>query len=102
MMRIKVDLPQPDAPIRQINSPLLMTRLVSRRAWIVWPLSSNSFETCSISSKRKGGVVIFLPVELGAPAQEPVVEPGDCLIREKARDADDDHAADDEIGPRQG
>ena len=27
MMRIKVDLPPPEAPIRQMNSPLLMTRL---------------------------------------------------------------------------
>ena len=39
-MRSSVDFPQPDAPIRQTNSPLCTTRLASRSASIFWPLSS--------------------------------------------------------------
>ncbi len=36
MMRSRVDLPQPEAPIRQMNSPLLIERLAPESAWIVW------------------------------------------------------------------
>src|ERR1041384_4631717 len=39
-MRSKVDLPQPEAPIRQTNSPLLTRRLASRSASMRWPLNS--------------------------------------------------------------
>ena len=35
MMRSKVDFPQPEAPIRQMNSPLEMVRLAPESALIV-------------------------------------------------------------------
>ena len=39
MIRSRVDLPQPEAPIRQTNSPLRIDRLAPDSAWIVWSCS---------------------------------------------------------------
>ena len=50
MMRSKVDLPQPEAPIRQMNSPLAIERLASASALIVWSCSLKTFDTLLIST----------------------------------------------------
>ena len=44
-MRSRVDLPQPEAPIRQMNSPLAMVRLASLSASIVWSCSLKTLLT---------------------------------------------------------
>src|SRR5258708_20359826 len=105
MMRSRVDLPQPDAPIRQMNSPWLIDRFTSRSAWMRAPLSSNSFDRCSISSRRnvaRSPVMRIASSVLRAPAQEAAVEPGDRLVGQEAGDADDDHAPNAKAGPPQG
>src|SRR5580692_515077 len=97
MILSRVDLPQPDAPIRQTNSPLRIERLASERAWIVWSCSWKIFETRLISTM--GPAVSAMMV--GAPAQQPVADQHDDPVREIARDADHDHAADHQLGAGQ-
>src|SRR6266481_4494291 len=50
MMRSNVDLPQPEAPIRQMNSPLAIARLAPASALIVWSCSWKFLETPLIST----------------------------------------------------
>src|SRR5580693_5665811 len=97
MMRKRVDLPQPDAPIRQTNSPLRIERLASDKAWIVWSCSWKTFETRLISTMGRAGSAMMV----GAPAQQPVADQHDDPVGEIARDADHDHAADHQLGARQ-
>src|SRR3984893_12583395 len=97
MIRSRVDLPQPDAPIRQTNSPLAIEGLASERAWIVWSCSWKTFETRLISTM--GPAVSAMMV--GAPAQQAVADQHDDPVGEIARDTDHDHAADHQLGARQ-
>src|ERR1700722_5661893 len=98
MMRKRVDLPQPDAPIRQTNSPLRIERLASERAWMVGSSSWKTFETRLISTMGLAGSAMVV----GTPAQQPVADQHDDPVGEIARDADHDHAADHQLGARQG
>src|SRR5690242_19350970 len=92
MMRSRVDLPQPEAPIRQTNSPLAMVRLAPASAWIVWSCSVKTLSTPSISMIGSSAMVC------GTPTQQAVADRHDDAVRDIARDADHDHAADDELG----
>src|SRR5882762_195087 len=69
-IRNNVDLPQPDAPIRQTNSPLLTLRFASRSASMRSPLNSN----CLVKplSSRIGTVASDI---VRAPAQQATAEP---------------------------
>ena len=49
MIRSRVDLPQPEAPIRQMNSPLAIVRLAPDSALIVWSCSLKTLSTPLIS-----------------------------------------------------
>src|SRR5471032_1028749 len=94
MMRSNVDLPQPDAPIRQMNSPLVIDRFAPLSAVIVWSCSLKILETSLISTMGSSAMMV------GTPAQEAIADGHDHAVREVARDADHDHAADDELGAR--
>src|SRR5471030_1071311 len=95
-MRSSVDLPQPDAPIRQTNSPLLTRRWASRSASMRSPLNSN----CLVSplSSRIGfgasGIV-------GAPAQQAATEHHDETVGDESGDTDHDHPRNDDFGAGQ-
>src|SRR5436305_10835239 len=95
-MRSKVDLPQPEAPIRQTNSPLLTRRFASRSASMRSPLNSN----CLLKplSSRIGIVASDM---VRTPAQQTPAEPHHNAVGDEARDADHDHAGDDDLGARQ-
>src|ERR1044071_10182662 len=95
-MRSKVDLPQPEAPIRQANSPLLTRRFASRSASMRSPLNSN----CLLKplSSRIGTVASDM---VRAPTQQSTAEPHHQAVGDEARDADHDHAGNDNLGPRQ-
>src|SRR5476651_2620370 len=95
MMRSNVDLPQPDAPIRQTNSPLAIARLAPLSAVIVWSWSLKILETSLISTMGNSAMMVR------APAQEAIADGHDHAVRKIARDADHDHAADHELGARQ-
>src|SRR3954451_7277097 len=95
MMRSRVDLPQPEAPIRQMNSPLAMVRLASASALIVWSCSLKTLSTALISMIGNSAMVC------GTPAQQAVADRHDDPVGEIARDADHDHAADHQLGARQ-
>src|SRR5882724_11603358 len=88
MIRSSVDLPQPEAPIRQTNSPLAIARLASDRAWIVWSWSWKCLDTRWMSTM---GVDASAMVGR-APAQQPVADQHDHAVGEIARNADHDHA----------
>src|ERR1041385_5465784 len=92
----KVDVPQPEAPIRQTNSPLLTRRFASRSASMRSPLNSN----CLLRplSSRIGTVASDM---VRAPAKEPATEPHHEAVGDEARDADHDHAGDHDLGSRQ-
>src|SRR3954467_10533575 len=87
MMRSSVDLPQPEAPIRQTNSPLSIFRLALRKASTGSLFTVKTFETSAMSRK-------VLATVLRAPAQDVVVESDDQPVAEEAGGADDDHAGD--------
>src|ERR1700730_17103444 len=78
MMRSNVDLPQPDAPIRQMNSPLWMVRLAPDSALIGWACSLKNFETSLISTIGVGGLtprgMVASAMIVGAPAQQAVAD----------------------------
>src|SRR5271170_3991114 len=91
MMRSRVVLPQPDAPTRQMNSP----RGTTRSAWLsastrCVPIT-NSLLTLRTSSASGSAM-------LDVPAQQTVVEREHQLVGHEARDADHDHAGDDQVG----
>src|SRR6185503_15219825 len=87
MIRSRVDLPQPEAPIRQTNSPFSICRLASRRASTFSSPMVKVFEAPWMSRKVLGTV-------LRAPAQDVVAERDDQAVAEEAGDADDHHAGD--------
>src|SRR5579864_2802784 len=69
-MRSRVDLPQPEAPIRQTNSPLAILRLAPDTAWMGWPWSWNSLET-----RRNSTIgMVASAMMIGTPAQQPVAD----------------------------
>src|SRR5258706_12887541 len=96
MMRRSVDLPQPEAPIRQTNSPLLTSRSTwrsaSTRSAPIWKI------LLKLLTSRKG---LRSAMVLGAPAQDAVVQHQYDAVAEEAGDADHDHAGDDQVGPRE-
>src|SRR5471032_384322 len=95
MMRSNVDLPQPDAPIRQTNSPLAIDRFAPLSAVIVWSCSLKILETSLISTMGSSAMMVR------APAQEAIADGDDHAVGEITRDADHDHAADHQFRARQ-
>src|SRR5258706_3689801 len=96
-MRSSVDLPQPEAPIRQTNSPLptISSTLCSAS------MRSLSMTNVLLTSRtwrngRRSAMV------LRAPAQDVIVQRHDQPVAQEPGDADDDHAGDHEVGARQG
>src|SRR4051794_6651040 len=99
MMRSSVDLPHPEAPIRQTNSPFSITRFTLRNA-----------STCSLPimkvlptswTARNDLRGAMLSTMLRAPAQDAIVERDDQPVGRKAGETDDDHAGDHEVGAGQ-
>src|ERR1700750_203428 len=68
MILSRVDLPQPDAPIRQMNSPLRMVRLAPERALIVWSCSLKTLDTPLMSMMGSSRIVS------GTPAQQAIAD----------------------------
>src|SRR5258708_18767121 len=95
-MRRSVDLPQPEAPIRQTNSPL--------------PTISSTLCSASMRSLSMTNVLLTSrtwmngrrsTMMLRAPAQDVIVQRHDQPVAQEPGDADDDHAGDHEVGARQ-
>src|SRR6478735_3818922 len=63
MIRSRVDLPQPEAPIRQTNSPLRILRLASLSALIVWSCSLKTLLTPLISTIGNSAIVGRAPAQ---------------------------------------
>src|SRR4051812_13886624 len=102
-IRNRVDLPQPEGPIRQTNSPLVIRMLASERAVIVSPPKAKRFVTpCTsrIGGARSvaGAAAVTTLSMLRAPAQQAASDRLDRLVGEEAEHADGDHAADDDLG----
>src|SRR5580693_9867351 len=95
-IRSSVDLPQPEAPIRQMNSPFLTRRLAPRSASIDRPFCEKTLPTFFIS--RIGIVASAMG---GTPGQEPPADQHYELVGQEAEHADHDHAADHNFGARQ-
>src|SRR5258705_13376753 len=95
-MRSSVDLPQPDAPIRQTNSPLATLRWASRSASMRSPCSSNCFDTPLIST-----IGVAPSAMARAPAQQPAAEHQHQPVGDESRNPDDNHAADHDLGARE-
>src|SRR5438105_3547548 len=85
-----VDLPQPDGPSRQTNSPGATSRSMFSNARMV---CVNCLRTPRICTAGSG---IFDPA---VPAQQPIVEPRHAAVDGEADHADGDHAGDDLVGP---
>src|SRR4029450_4648875 len=98
VMRRSVDLPQPEAPIRQTNSPLAIESVASESAWIVCSCSWNCLETRPISTMG----MVASAMMARAPAQQAVADHHDHAVGEVAREPDHDHAADHQVEWGQG
>src|SRR5690349_5653284 len=91
-MRSNVDLPQPEAPMRQMNSPLRTVRLAFRNASIDWPFTANVLLTFLIS--RIGRALR----DMGRiPRKKTSADQHDDLIRQETEDADHEHDGDDDF-----
>src|SRR5258708_2287474 len=97
MIRSSVDLPQPDAPIRQTDSPLWTARFASLSAWIVWSCNWKTLETPFSSTIG----VVASAMMVGAPAQQAVADRNHHAVGQVTGDTDDDHATDHQLGARQ-
>src|SRR4029079_15655382 len=95
-MRSNVDLPQPDAPIRQMNSPFLTRRLAPRKASIDRPFCEKVLPTFFISR-----IGIVASAMRRAPGQEPPSDQHYQLIGKKTESADYDHARYHDLGARE-
>src|SRR5437764_9795739 len=76
MMRSSVDLPQPEAPIRQTNSPLFIVSVASESAWIVWSCSWKCLKTRLIAMMGIDASAMMVR----APAQQAVAERHDDAV----------------------
>src|SRR5882724_3295640 len=93
--RSSVDLPQPDAPIRQMNSPLSIVSDASLSAWI-WPVPAwKVLETASMATMGSPSRM------LRAPAQQPPPQPLHELVGHEPGDADHHHAGNDDLRARE-
>src|SRR4051812_40867530 len=95
-MRNSVDLPQPEAPIRQMNSPFLTRRLAPRSAGIDRPFCAKVLPT--FFSSRMGTVASAMR---WTPGQQPPPEQGHQLVGQEAEHADHDHPGNHDLGARQ-
>src|SRR5262245_45769830 len=96
-MRKSVDLPQPEAPIRQTNSPASMLTSIGASASISSSPTAKRLVTPRIaSSVRRASAMV-----LRAPAQHAVGDHHDDAVGDEAHGANHDHAGDDEVGARQ-
>src|SRR5258708_27045894 len=92
-IRKSVDFPQPDAPIRQTNSPLATLKLASRSASICSPPNSNCLVT---PFNSRIGVVASDMAR--APAQQPLPHQHHKPVGDNTSDADNNHAGDHDFG----
>src|ERR1700684_3056 len=97
IMRSSVDFPQPDAPIRQTNSPCGMVRSTGASA----STSSSSIAKRLVTPRmvRMVGRGALFTV-LRTPAQDAIADRDDDPVGDKPAGADDDHAGDHKIGTR--
>src|SRR5579864_856731 len=98
MMRSRVDLPQPEAPIRQTNSPLGMARSIGASASTSPSPTAKRF----VTPRTVRMPACPLLTVLRAPAQDTVAGEDDDAVGNESAGADDDHAGDHEVGARQG
>src|SRR3954471_20755876 len=102
MIRSSVDFPQPEAPIKQTNSPFDIVRLTSRNASTVCsPMLKRLLKPLMASVGRALRCSAASGMMLRAPCEQPVVERNDRAVGQKPGQPDDDHPGDDEIGARQ-
>src|SRR5690606_3916267 len=102
MMRSNVDLPQPEAPMRQTNSPFWICRLTSLRACMGRPLRGKTLPTSVMS--RMGAalrVAVRSDIVLRAPLEQAVVDGDQQTVGDEAGEPDDDHAGYHHVGARE-
>src|SRR5580700_862946 len=110
IIRSRVDLPQPEAPIRLTNSPRAISRLTARSASISPPAVTNRLLTASILRIGLSAGADARGVTLGrsatrsamlrAPAQDAAAQRANRLIGQISGEADHDHPGDHDIGAR--
>src|SRR5262245_30977861 len=96
-MRRSVDLPQPDAPIRQTKAPGSMAASIRPSASISPSPTWKRLLTPWISTwgRCASGMV------LRAPLQHAIADDDDDAVGDEAADADDDHAGHHQVGARE-
>src|ERR1700730_9238139 len=95
-IRNSVDLPQPEAPIRQMNSPFFTRRLAPRSASIERLPCEKILPTFFISR-----IGIADSAMRRTPGEQPPTDQHHQLVRQEAEHADHDHAADHDFGARE-
>src|SRR5205807_3605237 len=101
-----VDLPQPDGPSRQTNSPGATSRSMFSKARMACVNCLRTPRMCTAGSGpgTEGGlgpafVAALCIFDPAVPAKQPIVEPRHAAVDGEADHADGDHAGDDLVGP---
>src|SRR5262245_42910547 len=97
-MRSKVDLPQPEAPIRHTNSPCPIVRSTRASASISPSPTAKRLVTPRIDSS---GWRMRSAMVLWAPAQQTVADHHDDAVGDETAGADHDHSGHHQIGARE-
>src|SRR5258708_21929294 len=99
-MRSKVDLPQPDAPIRQTNWPSPIATSIRPSASISPSPAAKRLVTPRITTCGRCDPLASRMV-LRAPLQLAVADHDDDAVGDEAADADHDHPCHDKVGARE-
>src|SRR5262245_1792530 len=96
-MRSKVDLPQPEAPIRQTNWPSSIVTSMRPSASISPSPTAKRLLTPRMAICGRGALAMMLR----APAQHAVADGDDDTVGNEAAHADHDHPGDHQVGARE-
>src|SRR5258706_14159120 len=97
MMRNRVDLPQPEAPIRQANAPLSIAASMRPSASI----SPSPTWKRLVTPRMTTWARLRLGMVLRTPSQHAVADHDDDAIGHESADADDDHTGHHQVGARE-
>src|SRR5258705_13984129 len=97
MMRNRVDLPQPEAPIRQANAPLSIAASTRPGASI----SPSPTWKRLVTPRMTTWARLRLGMVLRTPSQHAVADHDDDAIGHESADADDDHTGHNQVGARE-
>src|ERR1700759_70675 len=94
IMFMTVDLPQPDGPTTQMNSPVSMARVTPVTASVRLPVRGATNSLATSCNRSFGGEPVLMS---GPPGNELALDDAEQAINQQRDQADHDHADDDAV-----